>query len=53
MSDSVSQVEWLKEESSTGFTPSVYQQLIADKGIESVTARMTEDWLDAVRALRA
>jgi dienelactone hydrolase len=33
--------------------PSVYQQLIADEGIERVTARMTEDWLDAVSALAA
>jgi dienelactone hydrolase len=31
--------------------PSAYQQLIADEGIESVTARMTADWLDAVSAL--
>ena len=31
--------------------PSVYQQLIADEGIERVTARMTADWLDAVSAL--
>jgi dienelactone hydrolase len=29
----------------------VYQQLIADEGIESVTARMTADWLGAVSAL--
>lgn len=33
--------------------PSVYQQLIVDEGIESVTARMTGDWLDAVAALAA
>jgi dienelactone hydrolase len=33
--------------------PSVYQQLIADEGIERVTARMTGDWLDAVSALAA
>jgi pimeloyl-ACP methyl ester carboxylesterase len=32
-------------------TPPVYQQLIADEGIERVTARMTEDWLDAVGVL--
>jgi dienelactone hydrolase len=32
-------------------TPPVYQQLIADEGIERVTARMTADWLDAVSAL--
>lgn len=31
--------------------PSVYQQLIADEGIEPVTARMTVDWLEAVSAL--
>jgi dienelactone hydrolase len=31
--------------------PSAYQQLIADEGIESVTARMTADWLEAVSAL--
>jgi dienelactone hydrolase len=31
--------------------PSVYQQLIADEGIERVTARMTGDWLAAVSAL--
>jgi len=31
--------------------PSVYQQLIADEGIERVTARMTGDWLEAVSAL--
>jgi dienelactone hydrolase len=31
--------------------PSAYQQLIADEGIERVTARMTADWLDAVCAL--
>ncbi|HEY0718781.1 MAG TPA: dienelactone hydrolase family protein [Streptosporangiaceae bacterium] len=30
---------------------SVYQQLIADEGIERVTARMTQDWLEAVSAL--
>ncbi|MGH3245672.1 MAG: dienelactone hydrolase family protein [Trebonia sp.] len=29
----------------------VYQQLIADEGIERVTARMTRDWLEAVFAL--
>lgn len=34
-------------------TPSVYQQLIVDEGIERVTARMTGDWLDAVSALAA
>ena len=33
--------------------PSVYQQLIADEGIEQVTARMTADWLEAVCALTA
>lgn len=33
--------------------PSVYQQLIADEGIEAVTARMTGDWLGAVSALAA
>jgi dienelactone hydrolase len=31
--------------------PPAYQQLIADEGIESVTARMTADWLAAVSAL--
>jgi dienelactone hydrolase len=33
--------------------PSVYQQLIADEGIERVTAGMTEDWLETVSALAA
>jgi len=33
--------------------PAVYQQLIADEGIASVTARMTEDWLETVGALAA
>jgi dienelactone hydrolase len=32
-------------------TPPVYQQLIADEGIERVTARMTADWLEAVCVL--
>jgi dienelactone hydrolase len=31
--------------------PSAYQQLIADEGIERVTARMTADWLEAVSVL--
>lgn len=31
--------------------PSAYQQLIADEGIERVTARMTADWLQALSAL--
>ena len=31
--------------------PSAYQQLIADEGIERVTARMTADWLETVSAL--
>jgi dienelactone hydrolase len=31
--------------------PPVYQQLIADEGVEAVTARMTGDWLEAVAAL--
>jgi pimeloyl-ACP methyl ester carboxylesterase len=31
--------------------PSVYQQLIADEGIERVTARMTADWLAVLSAL--
>lgn len=31
--------------------PPVYQQLIADEGIERVTARMTEDWLDTISAV--
>jgi len=30
---------------------SAYQALIADEGIETVTARMTADWLDAVSVL--
>jgi dienelactone hydrolase len=29
----------------------VYQQLIVDEGIRSVTARMTEDWLETISAL--
>jgi dienelactone hydrolase len=33
--------------------PSVYQQLIVDEGIERVTARMTQDWLETVSALAA
>ena len=33
--------------------PSAYQRLIADEGIEAVTARMTADWLDAVSVLAA
>jgi dienelactone hydrolase len=33
--------------------PSLYQQLIADEGIERVTAGMTEDWLETVSALAA
>jgi dienelactone hydrolase len=32
-------------------TAPAYQQLIADEGIETVTARMTADWLDTVAAL--
>jgi pimeloyl-ACP methyl ester carboxylesterase len=32
-------------------TPPAYQRLIADEGIERVTARMTADWLAAVSAL--
>jgi len=32
-------------------TASAYQQRIADEGIETVTARMTADWLDAVSVL--
>ncbi len=31
--------------------PPAYQQLIADEGIDRVTARMTADWLEAVSAL--
>jgi cephalosporin-C deacetylase-like acetyl esterase len=31
--------------------PAVYQQLIADEGIERVMARMTADWLQAVSVL--
>jgi dienelactone hydrolase len=31
--------------------PSAYQQLIADEGIEHVTARMTADWLESVCVL--
>jgi dienelactone hydrolase len=33
--------------------PAVYQQLIVDEGIASVTARMTDDWLATVGALAA
>jgi dienelactone hydrolase len=33
--------------------PPAYQQLIADEGLEAVTARMTGDWLEAVAALAA
>jgi dienelactone hydrolase len=33
--------------------PADYQQLIVDEGIQSVTARMTEDWLETVSALTA
>jgi hypothetical protein len=33
--------------------PSVYQQLIVEEGIERVTARMTEDWLETVSTLAA
>lgn len=33
--------------------PALYQQLIADEGIELVTARMTGDWLAVVSALAA
>lgn len=36
---------------SAPMSPAVYQQLIADEGIEHVTARMTKDWLDAVSAI--
>ncbi|HUN38292.1 MAG TPA: dienelactone hydrolase family protein [Trebonia sp.] len=32
-------------------TPPEYQQLIADEGIERVTARMTADWLETVSLL--
>jgi pimeloyl-ACP methyl ester carboxylesterase len=35
----------------TPMAPSAYQRLIADEAIESVTARMTADWLEAVSAL--
>jgi pimeloyl-ACP methyl ester carboxylesterase len=31
--------------------PPAYQQLIADEGVDRVTARMTADWLEAVAAL--
>jgi alpha-beta hydrolase superfamily lysophospholipase len=31
--------------------PSAYQQLIADEGVERVTARMTADWMEALFAL--
>jgi dienelactone hydrolase len=31
----------------------VYQQLIVDEGIENVTARMTEDWLETLSAIAA
>jgi dienelactone hydrolase len=31
--------------------PAVYQQLIADEGIDRVTARITTEWLDTVSAL--
>ena len=33
--------------------PAVYQQLIVDEGVEGVTARMTEDWLETVSGLAA
>ena len=33
--------------------PAIYQQLIADEGVENVTARMTGDWLDTITALAA
>jgi hypothetical protein len=36
---------------SAPMAPSVYQQLIADEGIEPVTARLTTDWLEALSAL--
>jgi dienelactone hydrolase len=35
----------------TPMTPPAYQQLIADEGIEAVTARMTADWVDALSVL--
>jgi len=37
----------------TPMEPPAYQKLIVDEGIETVTARMTADWLDAVSALGA
>jgi dienelactone hydrolase len=33
--------------------PAVCQQLIVDEGVQAVTARMTGDWLETVRALAA
>ena len=41
------------ERVSASLTSAVYQQLIVDEGIESVTARMTEDWLETVSAIAA
>jgi dienelactone hydrolase len=33
--------------------PADYQRLVADEGVEGVTARMTEDWLETVSVLAA
>lgn len=44
---------WLASATGLAVVAIVYQQLIVDEGIQSVTARMTEDWLETVSALAA